>query len=64
MCQHCEWESLLARLSEMVEDDDYDWAIDTLEGIQNTVTVNECCTDRQREAVENIEDAVARRRDW
>lgn len=55
MCKSCEWEDLIDRIDGMVDSGDFDWAMDTLDGIRSTVAEREHCTDRQAEAVENIE---------
>jgi hypothetical protein len=63
MCQECEWEKFVEYMdNNILGDPDFDWATDTLEGIRETVEEKEHITDRQREAVENIEAAVERRR--
>lgn len=54
MCDKCGWEELLETIEEMLEDDTYEFAADTLEGIEEWVNDNEHCTPRQEEAVENI----------
>lgn len=61
MCKHCEWEDLLEEISEMLGDDDYEFAVDTLEGIQTWVDQNEHCTDGQKDAIENIRESVENR---
>ena len=60
MCDTCDWESFAEEIDEMLESGDYDWAAETLEGIRDTVTQREHCTERQREAVENISKARGR----
>ncbi len=51
----------LQRLDEMLEDGDYLWAADTLQGIRETVDRSGLVSDGQRRAVTNIREA--RRRD-
>ena len=41
-------------IDDLVVDEKYEWAVDTLGGIFETVGKNEHATDRQKEAVENI----------
>ena len=54
MCSFCEWENLLEQIDEMLEEEDYEFASDTLQGIRDWVSDNEHCTDAQKEAVDNI----------
>ncbi|MCE5277157.1 MAG: hypothetical protein ABFD92_16640 [Planctomycetaceae bacterium] len=61
MCQGCEWEDLIERIDEMLDEEKYEWAADTLEGIRGWVARNEHCTDKQKQAVDNIEEAAAGR---
>ncbi len=58
MCYQCEWEELLEDIDEMMEDDKYSFALDTLEGIKEWTSEFEHCTDKQREAIENIRESV------
>lgn len=53
--------ALLRQIDELLEDRAYEWAEDTLTGIQSTVERTGKCTDGQRRAVQNIEDARTRR---
>lgn len=53
---------LLGRIDEMLEDDRYEWAEDTLSGIRSTVERTGAATEGQRRAITNIEDAGERRR--
>jgi len=61
MCSKCDWEDVLSQIEEMLDDPDYDFARDTLEGIKEWVEEREHCTVRQRTAVENIYDSIASR---
>ena len=44
----------LERLDDLIENDAYAWAADTLSGIRETVERSGRASDRQREAVANI----------
>lgn len=57
MCINCEWEELLEEIDELIDDSDYEFAQDTLEGIQEWVSDNEHCTEAQKNAVCNIGDS-------
>lgn len=57
MCLSCGWEDVLEELEELLEDDEYLWAEDTLTGIGEWVEENEHVTQRQRRAIENIKHA-------
>ena len=54
MCEECNWEELVSEIAEMLDDSDFDFALDTLEGIEEWVLDNEHCTENQKTAVENI----------
>ena len=54
MCTGCDWEGLLDDIDMCLEEDKYEFAQDTLEGIQTWVAENEHCTDGQKSAVRNI----------
>jgi hypothetical protein len=60
MCKNCEWEELLDRIDELLSDEDFEFAQETLEGIRSWVEEKEHCTDRQWEAVENIASSLDR----
>ena len=55
MCQACGYEDTLETLNDMILSGDYDWALDTLEGIRDWVSLNEHVTDAQARTVSNIE---------
>ncbi len=61
MCESCDFERWLGVLDDLLEDEDYDWADDTLEGIRGWVDTNKHITDRQMGAIENIQKAVSNR---
>ena len=52
------WEALLEELDDMLEDDRYEWAEETLEGIRGWVAENKHCTEKQQTAVANIRESV------
>ena len=54
MCDFCDWEELLDEIDEMLEEEIYEFAVDTLEGIRDWVSDNEHCTEAQKDAVKNI----------
>jgi len=56
-----EAQAFMERLEEMVGDSRFDWALDTIGGILETVRSSRRVSDRQREAINNIESAVERR---
>ena len=58
MCTKCDWEEFSADIREMLDDARYAFAEDTLTGILDWVEEAEHCTDRQRDAVENIRNSV------
>ena len=60
MCNECDWEVFLEELDEVIEEEEYEWALDTLEGIRDWVSNSRHCTLSQREALENIIEAADR----
>lgn len=49
-----EWEQALDLCEEMMNDSDYDFAMDTIEGIHDWIEENETVTEKQVEAIQNI----------
>ena len=56
-----EFREFTERLEDHLDDPAYQWAYDTLSGILDDVTIKARFTERQEEAVSNIEAAVDRR---
>lgn len=54
MCDNCNWESHAETAEEMMWDEEFDFARDTVEGIYNWVVENEHITEAQIQALENI----------
>lgn len=54
MCSRCNWESSLCLAEEILNDDDYEYAHDTVEGIHDWIEENEHVTEKQEEAIQNI----------
>lgn len=54
----CGWEELVERIDGLADDDRYEFAIETLNGIYNWVLEHEHCTPEQKQAVENIANSV------
>lgn len=60
MCKNCNWEELLDRIDELLSDEAFAFAQETLAGIRAWVEEKEHGTDRQWEAVENIASSLDR----
>lgn len=60
MCINCGWEDLLSKIDGMLDTGDFEWAENTLTGIHDTVESREHCTERQCEAIDNIENSLDR----
>lgn len=58
-----EFREFVDRIEDHLDDPDYSWASDTLEGILDNVVMHGRFTEAQEEAVSNIEAAIDRRRD-
>ena len=54
-------QDLLLQIDELLEDERYEFAEDTLSGIQQTVERYGTCSVKQKRAVQNIEDSKLRR---
>ncbi len=54
MCGSCGFQESITELEELVEDEKYQWALDTLQGILDNVIDFGHITDRQKIAVANI----------
>jgi hypothetical protein len=54
MCKLCEWEDLEEKIEWMLEDETFEFATDTLQGILKWIQDAEHATDKQKIAVENI----------
>ena len=55
MCDSCAWSDKLVELEEMLDDSQFRFAGDTLEGIREWVEEHEHITDKQADAIENIQ---------
>lgn len=54
MCAECRWSIWLDRIDDMLLDETYIFADDTLSGIKEWIDTNQHITDKQREALINI----------
>lgn len=54
MCKSCDWESSLQECEDLLTDEDYAFASDTLEGIRDWIQTEHHVTERQQTAIENI----------
>jgi len=55
MCNNCDWKDYVDKIGGLLENGRHDWAGDTLEGILEWVEKNDHITDKQKDAVDNIE---------
>ena len=64
MCANCDFDWIIERIDEMVNDDRhrFAWAYDTLTGIKETITQNGHVTEKQAAAVANRFDEEAVKR--
>lgn len=56
MCVYCDYQMWIDRIDDLLFDEQYADANDTLEGIRDWVESHEHITLKQRNAIENIED--------
>ena len=55
MCDSCEWEKFLDFIEDEMFNDEYSFAEDTVHGIFDWVSENKHITERQKNALKNIE---------
>jgi len=60
VCDTCDWEDVLEQIDDMMSEERYDFAADTLVGIREWVAEKEHITENQKSAISNIEDSVHR----
>ena len=58
MCSQCEWQRWEAVISDMLDDEDYGFAGDTLEGIKEWIIEHNHVTPKQITAILNIEESI------
>lgn len=56
-----DWESVVARIDQMLGDERYSFAADTLEGIRKTISIRQSYTAPQIMAIDNIQEGGDRR---
>jgi len=61
MCQKCGWSAVLDDIDDMIVEDRYQWALDTIDSIFEWVGTNKHITDKQMAALDNIRNATERR---
>ena len=54
MCKSCDWESYIDDIDNALDDEDYEFAEDSLSGIKSWVEENEHITPAQKQAIDNI----------
>lgn len=57
MCRKCSWVDWLKEIEDMEASGEYDWAEETLKGIKDWVEENEHITEKQIQAINNIEES-------
>lgn len=58
------WETYRDKIEDMLSDEAYQYAADTLQGILDWVKDNKHITEKQMTAVNNIENAPSEEREW
>lgn len=61
MCISCDHDNYLEQIDDMLSDERFDFASDTLEGIRDWVAEKLHITEKQKEAVDNILASVTGR---
>jgi len=61
MCSNCKWEEAVGKCDAMLDDPDFAFAYDTLEGMAEWIRDKEHVTERQEEAIDNIANSVYNR---
>jgi|GEM_PF-1666211 len=57
----CGWHELSDEIQDMLDDDRYEFANDTLIGISDWINENEHCTEAQKQAVKNVRESAENR---
>jgi len=60
MCEFCDFDIYMEKMEDMLNDDDYIFAYDTLESIYSWVDKQEHITDNQKIAIDNIQQSLRR----
>ena len=55
-----EWLEMVVAIEHLIESGEYDWAYETLDGIAMNIRKRERVTDKQREAIYNIQSSTER----
>ena len=58
MCDKCKWADYENKCEDMLNDSDYEFALDTIEGIYNWIQSNSHVTEKQKESIDNIYESV------
>jgi hypothetical protein len=58
MCKGCDWVEYLEDMDNMLDDPDYEFALETIEGIHDWVEANSHITDGQKKAIDHIKESV------
>ena len=58
MCKKCGWEEVLDQTKDMLENDQFKFAFETIEGIREWVEDNAHVTEKQKAALDNIQGSV------
>jgi len=61
MCENCQYQECLNQIHDMLLDDDYCFAEDTLIGIKKWILEKEHVTERQKESVNNIFNSMRKK---
>ncbi len=54
MCDKCRWKDYINQADEMLNDTDYSFAEDTIDGIKNQISTNKHVSGNQKTALDNI----------
>jgi len=64
MCRNCNWEEYLDKIELLLDDEEYEFASNTLQGIKDWITGEGAreprnhITPKQQQAIENIENST------
>lgn len=56
MCDNCDYIDYIDLCDELLDNLDYEYAVDTVQGIKNWIEKNQHVTEKQKTALHNIEE--------
>lgn len=58
MCMNCEWDEYLEKVNDMLDSGDYYKSEEFLESVRDWIEEKEHVTDKQKKAIDEIQDSI------